>query len=859
MSEIIFDELMMKVERPARYVGDEWNAIKKQLDRVEIKVALAFPDVYEIGMSYLGQKILYDLLNRNPEIAAERVYTPWLDYEEFLRISRQPIRSLENKLPLSEFDIIGFSLLYELNYTNILTMLDLAGVPILSSERNEKDPLVIAGGPAVFNPEPLADIFDLFVIGDGEEAFPEIISVYKKARQKKLSRRELLFEFIGVQGVYIPSLYELKTQADSPLVYPVPAYESVPEVVSKRVYGNFTVSTFPEKVIVPNLRAVFDRVAVEAARGCPQSCRFCQAASIYFPYRIKSPEALWKTLLEGLRSTGYEDASLCALSIGDYPFLEEVVKKAMASLAEKKISLSLSSLRPGLLSRELVQSILKVRKTGFTLVPEAGTEKLRAVINKNLTDDDLEEALRYAFDGGWKLVKLYFMIGLPGENEPDIEGIVSLVKRSLELGRKLHGRWPRINLSLSSFIPKPHTPFQWLGMETEDSLREKQIFLRNKLRNLKSVELKEHNLKSSIIEAVFSRGDRRLTGVLTRAWSHGARYDGWSGQLNWEAWKRAFDESSVNLKDYLQSIPFGAILPWEHIRTGLKKAYLLQELNKAFRAEKTPVCSDRNCSDCDGCELRSWKNSIPKSEFSRDAITERWKLVGEKKSVLTRYKAVYSKTGRARFLSHIDVINVLQRAFRRAGFAVKYTSGFHPLPDFSYGPALPLGMEGLNEVLEFKSEYNFSEEEFIARINLYLPPGIKFKNLGKLPENYPKLQALIKRLVYSVDIGEICSRKVKAHPEKFQQTSAIEARQPNIAQIVERLRSLCPDRSDVEAHIESGRLFLSLNPALSGNFKPQELISKAFGIDQAVYFLRRDLIQIEAPDQRRFDTENQFQ
>jgi radical SAM family uncharacterized protein len=519
------DDVLARVEKPGRYVGGEWNEIRKDPARVRTKVALAFPDVYEIGMSYLGQKILYALLNRDRKVLAERVFAPWPDLERELRAAGLPLASLENAIPLREFDVVGFSLLYELNYSNVLTMLDLGGIPLTSAERGAGDPWVIAGGPAAFNPEPVADLFDLVFLGDGEEGFPEIVEAVSRLRARGAPRQDALRELATIAGVYVPSLYRVEAIPGSPLAAPR-AGPGAPASVRKRLVKDFARSFFPEKIVVPSLRVVFDRVAIEAARGCPQSCRFCQASSLYFPHRPKDPGFVHRTALRSLRQTGYEDLSLSALSIGDHPELEAIVAALMEDLAREKISLSLSSLRPGRLSRGLVENILKVRKTGFTLVPEAGTERLRAVIDKKLGDGEIKDALTFAFEGGWKLVKLYFMVGLPTETDEDLAGIVGLVRSAIELGRSILGSAPRVHVSLSSFIPKPHTPFQWLAMDDEAKLVAKQAFVRGELRRFRSVEVKAHAVATSVLEAVFSRGDRRLGPVLVEAWRRGARFDG---------------------------------------------------------------------------------------------------------------------------------------------------------------------------------------------------------------------------------------------------------------------------------------------------------------------------------------------
>jgi len=475
------EEILKHVEKPGRYLGGEWNEIRKNPHSVKSKVALIFPDLYEIGMSYLGQKILYSLLNSYPSILAERVYAPWVDLEQKLRSQNRPLFSLENKIPLYKFDILGFSLLYELNYSNILTILDLGQIPLLSSERDLRFPLVIAGGPAVFNPEPVADIFDLFLAGDGEEAFIEIIEKFMLLKGELGEKEAILKELSKIKGVYVPSLYETFRPFKSYL-FAVKPNKEAPSKIEKRVFFDFNQTPFPENIVVPNIQTVFDRVGIEVARGCPQKCRFCQASNLYSPYRVKSPSLVIQNILNSLKSTGYEDASLASLSISDYPYLDKVVESLMEDLVERRVSLSLSSLRPKGLSSEVAKNIVKVRKTGFTLVPEAGTERLRRVINKNLRDDEIFEASMNAFSQGWRLLKLYFMVGLPTEGREDLDGIIRMVKEIIKIGQRILKFPPRINLSISSFIPKPHTPFQWLKMEEDRILQEKHLFLKSSLK-----------------------------------------------------------------------------------------------------------------------------------------------------------------------------------------------------------------------------------------------------------------------------------------------------------------------------------------------------------------------------------------
>ena len=836
MSDDALKKILSRVEKPGRYVGGEWNEIKKRPGAPRYRVALAFPDVYEIGMSYLGQKILYGLLNRDSGVQAERVFAPWPDLEQELRRLRVPLASLENGVPLRDFDAVGFSLLYELNYTNVLTILDLGGIPLRSADRGDGHPLVMAGGPAAFNPEPVAEFFDLFLVGDGEEAFPEIIAAHRALKAKGLGRASVLREMAGIKGVYVPSLYVAERRPGSPLLVPRPVGDAPPRIEKRRV-DNLGRAFFPEKIIVPSLKVVFDRVAMEAARGCPQNCRFCQAASLYFPHRTRDPEVVLKTMVRSLRQTGYEASSLSALSISDYPHLEETVRCLMDELARDKISLSLSSLRPRGLSPDLVESILRVRKTGFTLVPEAGTERLRAVINKKLTDEEIGEALALAFRGGWKLVKFYFMAGLPTETEEDLQGIVDLVRRSLELGRSILGGPPRIHVSLSSFIPKPHTPFQWVGMDDETTLAEKQRFVRIGLGRAKSVEFKDHPVRTSVLEAVFSRGDRRLNRVLLKAWENGARFDSWGDRLDHTAWARAFADEGVDPGDYLGPFDPSAVLPWDHIGSGLKPAHLRRELERALRAEPSPTCLERSCSECDGCETRSWKKK-PRP-FKKPVLPSAGPPLGQATDATLRYRVVYAKQGKARYLSHIDLIHVLQRGFRRAGLEVRKTQGFHPKMDLSYGPALPLGMEGLHEVLEFRSSFRLDEKEILARMGRSLPAGIRVRSLALLGPGEPSLQAAIAGLVYSADWTSDDFREAwvgsrgggEAGPDRA-------ALRKGFADYLRRR----PEAAAVAVSFTGRRLKLVLPPEPRKGFRAQDIVAEAFGIGEPVPLIRRDAV-----------------
>jgi len=735
-----WDEILRHVQKPGRYIGGEWNEIKKDPHSVKTKVALAFPDLYEVGMSYLGQKILYHILNTNDSILAERVFAPWIDCEKELRKRKVTLCSLENRIPICAFDIIGFSLLYELNYSNILTILDTGNIPFLSSDRSLKYPLVIAGGPAVFNPEPVADLFDAFLIGDGEEAFLEIIKIFEELKGKITKKQKLLYELYKPFRTTGSFLQTVKPEGNAPFL------------VKKRCFFPLTEASYPEKIVVPNIKVIFERVAVEAVRGCPQNCRFCQARTLYFPARVKEPGNVYNKVLNSLRDTGYEDASLAALSIGDYPYLEEVMKCLMEKLEENKISLSLSSLRPEKLTSKVVENILKVRKTGFTIVPEAGTERLRRVINKHLKDSDIWQAAENAFSHGWKKIKLYFMVGLPTEKEEDLYGIVNTVKEIIRIGYRIMKRPPKINLSIASFIPKSHTSFQWIGMENEKELLAKHRFIKSELKKYPFVRFKEHPLKNAILEAVFSRGDRRLSQVLIKAWKEGARFDSWNEQFDILAWERAFESEGLNFSSYLSKIGLDVALPWDHIDAGINKSHLAKELKNAMDEKNTPVCQQIRCIECGGCSI----GLLKEKSFNREIKTSEPSILyyGKKSEREIRYRMKYLKEEKARYLSHIDVNNVIKRSFRRALVPVKFTKGFHPKMVLVFAPALPLGMEGKSEILEFKSSYEFSEDEFVLHVNAFIPSGFKVIDLEKIEFNRLSLNDEIEYLEYSLEMSQ---------------------------------------------------------------------------------------------------------
>jgi radical SAM family uncharacterized protein/radical SAM-linked protein len=830
-------ELLQDVEKPGRYMGGEWNEIHKDPSKAKARIALVFPDLYEIGMSYLGQKILYFILNEQPSLVVERVFAPWIDFEKKLRALNLPLFSLESKIPLSQFDILGFSLLYELNYSNILTILDLGQIPTFSSERDLDSPLVIGGGPAAFNPEPVADIFDLFLIGDGEEAFVEIVEKLMRLKEESRDKASILRELSRIRGVYVPSLYSPYKDSKSFLLAEKPS-EGVPAKIEKRVLFPFHQAPFPEKIIVPNIRVIFDRVAVEVARGCTHKCRFCQASSIYFPQRVKSPSFVIKKIMDSVHSTGYEGASLASLSVSDYPYFRQLVETLMENLSREKVSLSLSSLRPKGLTSDIPKNIARVRKTGFTIAPEAGTERLRRVINKKMNDDDVLEAAENAFLHGWRLLKLYFMIGLPTERDDDLDGIVRLVKEVIRVGYKILKFSPQINLSIPAFIPKPHTPFQWLKMENEETLREKYGFLRSTLKKYPFVKFKKHSLKNSILEAVFSRGDRRLNQVLVESWKGGARFDSWSNCFDFRVWEEAFKQKNIDFNLYLEALDRDAVLPWDHIHTGIKKTHLLQELDKALKEESSLSCLDNKCALCQGCTF----SSLLEREFrEKIEISDDYSPFGKRTENVFRYRVFYSKEKEARCVSHVDLINIIQRALRRASIPVLHSEGFHPKMMISYLPALPLGMGGKSEVIEFKSEYLFSEKEFIDRMNNFLPKGIRFRGLKRTESSALSLNEEIKSLVYSVNLENPRMKRALEEmslEKKLSSTGTSRMAEGLVHDFLARNPNEFIEKIFVDE--EKKELFLYLKHFPDKGASPLKIVKDIFRVENPAFFMTRE-------------------
>lgn len=600
----ISDDILCKVEKPARYIGGELNSYNKDKNNVAIRYAFCFPDVYEVAMSHLGTKILYHLMNEREDTFCERCFAPWPDMEKLLRENNIPLGTLETKDSLRDFDILGFTLQYEMSYTNILNMLDMCKIPLRASERGEEYPIIMMGGPCAYNPEPLYNIADAFVLGEGEEVTHDVLDLYKAMKGK--SKAEYLRELSKIEGVYVPSLYEVTYKEDGTIKEMTPKFEDVPKVVKKRIVADFNANNSPDKFIVPYTEIVHDRIVIETFRGCTRGCRFCQAGMIYRPVREKTTERLMEEIDVLINNTGYEEVSLSSLSICDYSNIQNLIFSLIEKYGEEKVGVSIPSLRIDSFSVDLIKEIQKVRKTGLTFAPEAGTQRMRDVINKGVTEEDLLKATSSAFSSGWSTVKLYFVIGLPYETVEDVVGIGDLAEKVVgeyfKVPKEVRKKGLRVTVSTSILVPKPFTPFQWAAMNKAEEVQEKIASLRTKIRGNKAINYNWHESPLSYLEAVFARGDRRLCEVLIKAFEKGARFDGWNEYFKFEIWQEALKECGVDGDFYAyRERSYEEILPWDFIDIGVSKRYLISENEKAKELILTPDCRER----CTGCGVNT--------------------------------------------------------------------------------------------------------------------------------------------------------------------------------------------------------------------------------------------------------------
>lgn len=728
-------------QKPSRYINSEINSCRKK-NSVDVSVALCFPDVYEVGMSHLGLRILYDIINQLPYASAERFFSPWIDMEEYMKKNNILLSSLESHTPLRDFDIVGFSLQYELSYTTVLNMLHLGGIPPKAEDRfnaKKDSPIVIAGGPCAVNPSPMSAFIDVFLIGDGEDAIVEIVNTVKQWKLNGDSKKEtLLKEISKIEGFYVPYIH---TKISN---------------IKRRFVLDLDNAPYPVKPIVPYTSIVHDRINIEVSRGCTMGCRFCQAGIIYRPLRERSPETVLKIADESLKNTGYDEVSFSSLSAGDYSCLLNLIKECNKKFGKSKIAISLPSLRVGAVNQDVLREIKSIRKTGFTMAPEAATERLRNVINKDFSEEDYERALNALFNEGWTSLKLYFMIGLPTETDKDVEAIKDMAMKALHIAKKNIGRFVNISITVSPFVPKPHTPFQWYGQISLDEIKRKQRYLKDILSS-KKFKYKGHDEYMSFLEAVFSRGDKSLANLIEEAWKAGCKLDGWSEIFDFNKWLNAMEVTGIDGAYYAQrNFNSDEILPWDNIDTGIKKTFLYREYEKALSAEKTLDCR-KVCTAC-GIKCVEREALSVKRQESRGEYCSTINALSSTHSALRstldaqriKVRVQFSKTGILRYLSHLELVTAILRALRRAGVPFVFSKGFHPAPMVSFGPSLNVGVAGEKEYFDMEVFTPFNIEFYIKRLNDTMAEGIKINKMKIVPINTPSLNSFIKRYEYEI-------------------------------------------------------------------------------------------------------------
>ncbi|MCX6826267.1 MAG: TIGR03960 family B12-binding radical SAM protein [candidate division Zixibacteria bacterium] len=835
MRHLLEKKFFPYVNKPGRYIGGELGIIVKD-PKDRLKMALGYPDMYEIGMSYLGTQILYNLINSDDRFLCERFYAPDKDAEEVLRRDSIPLFSLESFRPLKEFDLIGFTVAYEMVYSNLLNILNLSGLPLRSADREENHPLIIAGGPVVHNPEPIAPFIDLFYIGDAEDNIIKILESLYNGRG--LSKSEKLERIVReVPSLYVPRFYDSTTH--------LPLTDFAPPKIQSHRIKTLKNEYYPKRPLVPFIETVHDRLSAEIMRGCPRGCRFCQATAIYRPVRLRPKDEIIAQVHDQIDKTGFDEVTLLSLSSSDYPDIFPLATQLSRELYDKKVALSMPSMRPGTLTPELANSLKLTRKTGLTFAPEAGTQRLRDLIRKNITEHELYDTIRLAFENGWTTVKLYFMIGLPTETMDDIKGILQMIRNVSNIARTIKGK-NSINVTISPFSPKSHTPFQWDEQPSPDSIREKSDFIR-KNANSQFVNIKLRDPHLAFLEGVLGRGGQELATVIETAYRKGARFDGWTEGFDFELWLNAFRENNIDPYIHLREKPFSESLPWSHIELDISVEHLIQERNRTSallkevnRSTEAIAPIEETKEDDDSAFGRSPKKSIQKTSVA---------------PTRTQVRVKWGRQGLVRFLSHLDNIRAIERSIRRSGLPVEYTQGFHPHMKISYGPPLPLGFTSEAEYFDLSLEKPF-QPEMAARLSAALPDGF-FLNMTKPIINLKEsLSSRLNRAVYRVSMAELPDTAEKlASLLSLEKVEAI-----RVAKEERRLIDIRPAIFKLEyrkrdaTNSEIPKIYMELGLGNAGYARPQEVMLAAGLCHEeelpALAIHRQELLYIDSDGRR---------